>query len=616
MFLRTLNKSVSLLIAFSAIALSAWCDKINELPVKTVGGHDYYSYEVKPKETVFSLTHRFGITTDELIRHNPSVRDGLKAYSTLLFPVEEYGDIKVRGTAKNKSESPNSGTHLKADASALSNSSSANSSQLKSSDTTPPVLADDLQSDDDIPPGYTRVKIQRGQSLFGIARLYDTDVEAILAANPEIDAAGYKSGQTILVPVGTNAGNPAIRIPVVPDVSESLSQKEDAPYLAQQETSPNEESESVIDEVPDTVSIVLMLPLDLKSDNLSRSALYATEFYKGFLLGLEQYSHSGLPVRVKVYDISIPDSEFRALLESEDILSADLFIGPDNEDRILQLGTTAKHTGASIINPFVIKDELFQSNPSIIQTNIPRNEMYSGAIDKFIELYPDAVPVFIARVDGEADKVAFVEQMKERLDEVDRSYIDIVFRGVLMPEDMMSLSSSNNYVFLPVTASRNEFSKFSGALKDFKVQTADEGGSVILLGYPEWTTFRGDQLEQMKTLNTTIYSRFRPVTGRQRDAIEKQYVRWYGDQWSDVEPNQALLGYDMARYAVNCLRNGGGEFIPAALQPFNGIQSAFNLARPTSQSGYVNEALYIVNYSPSGIETEIISVPVGPQLAR
>ena len=39
----------------------------------------YHYYEVPAKETVYSLCYKLDITKDEMIRHNPSVADGLRS---------------------------------------------------------------------------------------------------------------------------------------------------------------------------------------------------------------------------------------------------------------------------------------------------------------------------------------------------------------------------------------------------------------------------------------------------------------------------------------------------------------------------------------------------------
>jgi LysM repeat protein len=54
--------------------------------VKTPKKTGYANYEVKPKETIYSLTQTFGITEKELIALNPVLKDGLKVGMILKVP--------------------------------------------------------------------------------------------------------------------------------------------------------------------------------------------------------------------------------------------------------------------------------------------------------------------------------------------------------------------------------------------------------------------------------------------------------------------------------------------------------------------------------------------------
>ncbi|MBD5326478.1 MAG: LysM peptidoglycan-binding domain-containing protein [Bacteroides sp.] len=74
----------------AALALSlasvAVADDLN-LPVKVIDGRAVYYYEVPSKETVYSITRKFGVSREELLRLNPQLIDGLRAGSTLIIKV-------------------------------------------------------------------------------------------------------------------------------------------------------------------------------------------------------------------------------------------------------------------------------------------------------------------------------------------------------------------------------------------------------------------------------------------------------------------------------------------------------------------------------------------------
>ncbi len=64
-----------------------------DLPVKNVNGVSYYYYEVKPKESIYSLSKKIGVTRADIMRCNPAAIDGLRPGQLLLFPVSEFGGV-------------------------------------------------------------------------------------------------------------------------------------------------------------------------------------------------------------------------------------------------------------------------------------------------------------------------------------------------------------------------------------------------------------------------------------------------------------------------------------------------------------------------------------------
>lgn len=61
-----------------------------------INTENYIFYEVKPKQTEFSLTRKLGISYIDLVELNPDLRDGLKAGMVLKLPKDQTGDFEVR----------------------------------------------------------------------------------------------------------------------------------------------------------------------------------------------------------------------------------------------------------------------------------------------------------------------------------------------------------------------------------------------------------------------------------------------------------------------------------------------------------------------------------------
>lgn len=67
-----------------------------KLSSDTINTENYIFYEVKPKQTEFSLTRKLGISYKDLLALNPDLKDGLKAGMVLKLPKEQTGDFEVR----------------------------------------------------------------------------------------------------------------------------------------------------------------------------------------------------------------------------------------------------------------------------------------------------------------------------------------------------------------------------------------------------------------------------------------------------------------------------------------------------------------------------------------
>ncbi len=79
------------LFVFSLFCLSAYSqrydlNKKDTSEVQWIKGRKFYVYKVEKSETIFTITKRFKVTEDELLKNNPDLKDGLKNKMELLIP--------------------------------------------------------------------------------------------------------------------------------------------------------------------------------------------------------------------------------------------------------------------------------------------------------------------------------------------------------------------------------------------------------------------------------------------------------------------------------------------------------------------------------------------------
>ena len=580
--------------AASVFALHA---AVKDLPVKTVNGRLYHYYEVPAKETVYSLCYKLDISKDEMIRHNPSVADGLRAGMTLFFPVEESAETAVQPSAA--------------------------------------------------PGRVVSHHVQKGETIFGIAHKYGVNTEAVIEQNPVLKN-GLKAGQTIQITVpGTvvepkvaesapaqpapvqpagvkgyivkkketfysiavanglsvaalEAANPGVtslkegqvlNIPVREVPAQTVADASAAP------TGDKSVAEATADSVTvaaadKSVSLAVMLPFMLNEESPSKNACRYTEFYKGLLLAVDSLRNNGTPIHVTAYDTEGSVLKVREALTDSTFRRHNAIIAPDNSAQMAILAEYGKNNNVKVVNTFIVRDDSYLTNPDMVQANLPSQLMYRKAIDALMERFENATPVFLNIKGTTGDKTDFVGELRKSLDAKGKTYMEVEADGRLTVADLKPLPADGNYVFVPATGRQADLNKLMPGIIEWRDQAVTP--TVQLFGYPEWTTFRGETLENMHNLNTTVYSRFYTdeESARTKD-IDARYKQWYGARMENAVPRLGLLGFDTGMVVIPYMLNGGDKY--------DGVQNGYYLVRSGENGGAYNDALYFVTFRPGNV---------------
>lgn len=526
------------------------CGMINsalalDLPIKEVNGKNFYYYKVQKGETIYSLTHRFGITYDDMLKSNSWISEGLKYGKTLYFPVEDFSDNHSKNNTKEH-------------------------------------------------------KVKKGDTLYSLANKYGITVESIVRLNPGVEN-GIKKGEILVIPNDDS---------VMP-VEEELVEVETP------DTNDSGRAEGVVYEESDDnkyeFTVAVMLPFMLNESKPGKVATYATDFYRGLLLGIDslRYEYGNPHIAIHTIDTESSD-DFSALSKNSATLRmADLIVAPDNAEHLDLLNKFGEQNQIYIFNNFQARDISAKQNPYAIQGNILQPEMFAKAIDYFVDNFSRSVPVFLDNTNGTKDKEAFVNQLKERLEKEGIHYETLSYTGSLSPASVSSELpfGTDGYVFIPMSGLLAEFNKFAGALKSFEKEASEYSNpcEVRLFGYPEYTRFSNDALDDLSRLNTTFYSRFYNENNLgQNDRLNASFYKWYGTLLPDGVPNQALYGFDAARLILSLASKG--EITPKNLLSTHieyPSQQAYYF-RQEPNGGFVNDALFFVTIGPGmSVKTEI-----------
>ncbi|MCM1504689.1 MAG: LysM peptidoglycan-binding domain-containing protein [Muribaculum sp.] len=561
------------------------------LPIKKINGADYYYYEVKPKETVFGLCRQLNLTKAEIVKYNPSVADGLRAGTVLVFPVE---------LIDGKSESTNTYVGI-----------SSNDS-------------DDNVENRRIPVSHAASHhVKKGETVYGICRHYGISEDDLIALNPSIKSGALKQGTILLLPDGSApvsaevgddvsaSDQPITSTSLTPSVpssvainstaSTSSSETLDRPYFGD-----TDEVAEILgldlaeSEKSDTLRISVMLPFMLSQQQPDKQAQFYTEFYKGFLMAVDSLRNESLPLVVDVYDTAGNIDSVYAILRRPEVKKSNLILAPDGDEELSAIAQFGKMNRINVMNIFAVRNTDYKSNPYLLQSNIPHSDMYDRAVDGVIDEFPGHTFVFLSSLDGKSDKQEFVSRLRSKAERVGHPFVDVSYHGYLKSTDLENLSDDIEYLFVPASGAHSEYNHIISTLKSFK-ESRDDYNKAVLFGYPEWITFPAEAVENMHFMNSTIYSRFYNDAASMRSKdFSRNFQKWYSTPLLNAIPVQGILGFDSGFYIVKALNDNARRNSDFSYD-YDGIQSGFHFVQPLGSAGMMNDSLYFINFRPSGI---------------
>lgn len=578
-------------LAILCAGTTQWADAaVKDLPVRSVNGHLYHYYQVPERESVYSVCYKLNVSKEELLKFNPSAADGIKPGMTLYFPYADDPTIEPSRPAQTISHKVEYGETIFG----LAHKYGITEEELKAQNPSVrnglkagqvlTISTPEVKGEAPVPqPGQTAPQpepqktemtgyvVKKNESLYSIAHNFGITEAEILAANPTLGT--LKAGQVLSIPVKATTATAQAESPESPTTPETPETPEAPETSARQ------------------ASIAVLLPFMLHEDAPSKAALRATEFYKGFLLAADSLRNSSTPVSITAYDTNNSLSTIKDILSDSAFRRHTAIIAPDNASQLALVAEYGKNYDVAVFNSFVVRDESYIHNPQMLQANLPSSLMYDKAVTALVERLRRSVPVFLTVAGASQDKTEFVHSLKKRLDSEGIAYQDITVEGSLSPSALSSLAADGNYTFIPTSSRQSELNRLMPGIIEWRDQKVMP--IVRLFGYPEWTMFRGETLQNMHNLNTIVYSRFYTDYDSPRATqIESKFTGWYGAPMESVVPRQGLMGFDAGMFII--------PFATSGKTAYDGVQNSFRFIHTDAGEGQYNDTLFFLNFRPGG----------------
>ncbi len=660
-------------ILFAAIAIAALSAQAqSNLPKTTIGGTEFYYYETSANESIYDIASKLGVTKDEIIRNNPDAADGIENGMRLYFPVEKgpsvsqpaksaqthkveqgetlYGLAKRYGVTVEEFIAANPGTE-----NGIKTGQVLNVPQNTVA-ATPTVNADQLVRDAfsqnnasvmnvTLPQGSEPMYItmQNGESLYNLAKQYNSSIEGIILSNPGLKPEGYVPGARVkIIPnsalpfvyersgirnykyevkrgesYASIAADNGITEQTLKEANPGMKKAKKGKTIiipkpfnervtGEMATIPLEELrgyyEPRINDLYDNlvgkrleneVNIALVLPFQLHKSAPPKQAYLYTDFYKGFLLALDSVStistkHINLNVYDTQHNLNVTDS----ILALPELKTMNMIIAPSEPQQLARINAFAKANGVSVMNCFTTKNEDYLDNPYVFQVNTPTGELMHNVMKWFDERYSGCNVIFLV-APGDNDKEMY-EHMKRHINGKKYATTSITVSGPLTYNDISNkMNPGSKYVFIPSSGDKELLKKCLKALKEVKKERFD--CDMSLIAYPEYVLYLKDYQTDLQDIDTYMFTRFFNAKGFRTRNLETAYKTNFGGEPLQAAPHMAIYGYDMGMYLLKTLGTDG--IINEDTPLYKGIQTSFRWERGDNWRGCTNQAVEIVHFS-------------------
>ena len=646
---------------------SASAQSALNLPVKVLNGDSYYYYQVKKNAQIADISKVLGITAETITKYNPSAKDGVVKNQLLFFPVADFSAssavtfkdtpsrkvmhlVKKGQTLYGISKTYN----VSIDDLVAANPSSVNG--IKEGQLIEIPMRNKMANSVSKPSAKSAETpiyhtIQKGESMYSVAKTYNTTIEKLLEVNPGIYPNHFVEGDVVKIYPNTSA-NITIQKDIKQMVSykakkgdtfESIAAANGITVQQLNEANPNlkkikngtlvylpkagtaaetvNSATASVKELEQTykpkindlyshfyktisdgeVNLAIILPFQLQNPNPPRQAYLYTDFYKGFLLAVDSIGKNvNKKININVYDNEHNLNKIDSILALPALKNMDIIIAPSEPKQLERCNNFGLKNGVYVINCFSSKNEDYAHNPYIIQLNMPGNYL-SGAVNQLIaEKFNDYEVIFLK--DAANVETEIIGDVSKYLSEHKIKSHTIDFSSNVDNQTISSyMDPGSNYLFIPTSSNKKFFAQCTNVLKLVKDQRYD--CNVSFLGHPEFLAMR-DVNDMLKALDSYVYSRFFVANAKRAEQIHQKFKKEYQENMIVTTPSLGIMGFDIGTYIISTLTNQNATAAHKAY--FDGVQMDIELERSSNWGGYINKCVELVHFSQNGIKETII----------
>ena len=631
---------------------------IENLPKIEIEGKTYYYYDVKKDDSLYGIAKQFGWDMQTIIAANPNSTTNLKKGQRIYYPIADQMQSEKTVT---KEQSLDEVSHkvkhgetvysismmygLKPEDIYELNPSSRYGIKAGEQLVVQKAVTISNDSDDVSNVYYT---VQSEDSLLGVAESYDTSVEDILRLNPGLSENSFNEGDIVKLQPNSDKNETEVRniekrqvehfepyqinkgdtwtsisqqfnitTEELKEANDGIVELKKGRYLSipvyeivvSEEKyvveDPREQTiegrQELYDEIHNVVeleeqnqSVDLGVVLTV-ADNKNREA----EFLRGLLIAVDDLKEKDYKINLHVYDATSTETPIDSILNKTEVGEFDMLITTYEKNFPKNVADFGQDKDIDIINVFDVKCNLFNTHSNFVQL-LPPTSYFNDAVFNYVkENKADCKYVFVGKSNPK-DTDALDNMIKEYLKINNIDYVEVEHIEQL---EALKFVDDTEYLICPQLTKKSDIDMFLSMMSN--IYETNDRLKFSVLARPNWIVYADQFKDKYNLFNTYIPSRFYfEPTDYNAEEFIKKFAEKYGEQPVNSNPNYAALGYDVVRFFIESENYNNGDSNNGFIN-YNALQTDFHLSRMSNWSGFLNQCVYLINYTPSEIVEKI-----------
>ncbi|WCO02477.1 LysM peptidoglycan-binding domain-containing protein [Psychroserpens ponticola] len=554
--------------------------KNEEIPEETTELIGYKTHKVRRKETLFSISQKYGIEVEDIKKYNTALYSkNIRKGDKLQIPrfKKIVNKVKLNNTIKKYKVQPKEGKWRVA---------------YKFGITVPdleelnPNMNEVLQPGDElnvpnisnneekaVDEEFNYYTVLKSEGFMALNRKLGVTQEELEALNPGLKEGGLKLGMVLKVPGNIETTN-TLRDVANTNLSANLKNLRAKRIALMLPFSLNKVDVDSVQEAKKMIRANGLLSVSL-------------DFHSGVLMALDSAKQLGISTNLKVLDTRNQIAEISSILDANDFSEYDAVIGPLMPANLERVASKLKSDHIPVVSPLTMPKNL---HSNVFQT-IPTDELLEQAIINYIK--KDSFPRHMVIISDSKHK-AISDKLKGEFPSAKQIHSRKDKKGkeayFIYQQDLENVfQTGTNIVFLETDNegfASNVISMINGLNMDDQ--------KIVLMTTNKNKAFEGKEISNYHLSNLEFHypSVNKTISVGSRDNFVKKYMNTY-----NVSPNKyAVRGFDLTLDLL--LRLASGDDLYEASTSDIETEYVENKFRYSKKmfGGYYNEAVYIVKY--------------------